>query len=187
MSSTVPRLSGEYGDTPYGGGEYGGHRTGLTGYTGVLHCAPVTVSTVKIYTTLGAVYDDGVGNLTGQGSGVIDYRTGAFTVLFDQHEIGLSVMATYKPQEGGCDCGSCKTHKFRLIVVPGTNIGANQITVSDAFKRLLDKLKTITPIHAVWAPIVLSEKLEISVVHHFDQIVGDVEVLDVNGLRVETT
>jgi hypothetical protein len=186
-TNTVPNTSGQYGITPYGDGEYGGHDSSIPAFSGALNCPPITPGTVEIFTATNTVTDDGEGNLIGQGAGTLDYRTGEFSVSFSTQEIGAVVKATYMPQEGGCDCGSCKTHKFRLLVVPGTNIGQNQIAVSDAFARLIHKLKTITPIHAVWEPLLISESIEIQVTTLFDRTSGDAVNVDGTGLRVEVT
>lgn len=192
--------SGPYGDTVYGGEESAKY------FAGDANCSPVTPGSLELsFIPLAGPrfvlgHDDGNGNIvadaeflaiypTGSVSGSIDYRTGEIDsglVSTSTWASGAgSVTLSYLPQEGGCSgvgCGGCKTHKFRLLVVPGTNIGENQITVSEAFARLVKKIAAITPIHATWEPLKLTEDLVIQVVEHYDLTSADEHPTDSTGL-----
>ena len=179
----------KFGHGGWGTGGWGGPSVlpGAFVISGFLRCAPVTPGTVSIHHPLATLVDDGVGNLIGDGAGAIDYRTGEYAAKINPGNSGDPIVADYMPQEGGCQCGSCKTHYFRLIVVPGSEINRNQIAVTDAFKRLIDKINKVTPIHAKWLPLVLSESVEVQVTTLFDLTPADVVILDGTGLHVEAT
>lgn len=159
---------------------------------GRLSCWPVEPGTLRITADDGVVSklltDDGDGNLVGDGSGTIDYSYGhvAFGLNAPVLSSGTEIKASYDPVEGGCveDCGKCKTHRLRLNVSPGAITGQTQIAITDAWLRLIKKVKRdVLPSHVELLTDVFEESYRVKVGHRFDMIPGDEEPLDSAGIR----
>lgn len=149
---------------------------------------------VTFYNSSGGVLvDDGNGLLEGDGYGWIDYRTGKYMIWWSIGNVGDSVWASYQATEGGCcgvGCLACATHRIRLILTPGplwNTINQNQLSITDAWARLLLKIKGIIPIHVTIEPIRLTGTWQVEVVALYDIIPADVQPTDTTKLRVYWT
>jgi hypothetical protein len=117
---------------------------------------------------------------TGTVSGTVNYRTGEVSLTFSP-AISGSVGMRYTSTEGGCPevCGACKTHHFRMHLSPGFDIGRNQTDVTDAYRRFIDKLNGIKPIHTDWLPSIYEEEFSIDIEQDlYDVIAADVRHTD---------
>ena len=159
---------------------------------GRLSCWPVSVGSVVIYAQDGindkTLTDNGDGTLGGDGFGTVDYDYGYVAFEFSLPAVtpGTEIKADYTPVEGGCaeDCGRCATHYVRLDITPSTISGSDEFTITDAWKRLLEKIRRdILPIHVEILHEVFEEYLVVSVGSRFDIIPADDEALDSEGLR----
>lgn len=166
--------------------------TSGTSLTARLACWPIEPGSLVITTTDGiitnVIIDNGDGTLGGDGVGTVDYDYGFVGVDFSPPipASGSEVKADYDPVEGGCadDCGKCATHYIRLDIVPTTISGSEQFTITDAWRRLFEKIRRdILPIHVEILNLVLSEYFLVSVGYRFDIIPADEEPLDGVGLR----
>ena len=124
-------------------------------YSGTLTKLPVLPSTVTITAGDQSVADDGLGTLVGDGSGTIDYDTGALSVTFDQNvPSGASVVASYRQlqqfQRGEQEAiGDGNTARYRRNVkyppvVPGSFALASgdMVVVDDGDGNLIGDVYT---------------------------------------------
>ena len=168
--------------------------TGEDAFLQQLSCAPVVPGTLVILCRDGVndkeLSDDGDGNITGDGVGVIDYDTGwvAFDFYSPSPASGTPITADYDPVEGGCTdggCGKCLTNYVKLSVTPNTISGSDQFTLQDAFNRLFEKIeRDILPAHVSILREVIEESYSVNIVYRFDIVPGDEYDLDVSGLHV---
>lgn len=164
-----------------------------TSFTAKLTCWPIEPGSLHVSSHDGVnnkdLYDDGAGNLTGDGIGTIDYSYGVVSCDFTTPlpASGTPILATYEPVEGGCSdiCGSCPTNKIRLSLTPGTIAGQGEILIGLAWARLMEKIRRdVLPAHVEILTETFSEYYVASVGHRFDIIPADVEELDMHGLKV---
>jgi len=157
-----------------------------------LACWPVEPGTAVITVTDGIISktltDNGDGTLSGDGTGTIDYDYGFLGIDFSlpMPVSGSEVKADYDPVEGGCadDCGACATHYIRLDIVPDTISGSDQFTITDAWRRLFEKIRRdILPIHVEILNEILAETFVVQIGYRFDLTPADEETLDSIGLR----
>lgn len=159
-----------------------------------VNCWPIVPGTLRISSDDGVtsllLIDDGIGNLTGDGSGTVDYSSGVVSCDFSLPlpVSGTPILASYEGVEGGCSdggCGKCATNKIKLDLVPGAITGQGEIAISDAWVRLLEKIeRDVKPIHVEIITESFVETYFWSVGHRFDVIPADEESLDAGGLRL---
>jgi len=135
------------------------------------------------------LYDDGAGNLTGDGLGTIDYSYGIVSCDFTTPlpVSGTEIYANYDPAEGGCAdlCGACPTNKIRLNLTPASIAGQGEIAIGLAWARLMGKIRRdVLPAHVEILSDEFEEEYVCSVGHRFDIIPADDEELDAHGLRL---
>jgi len=164
-----------------------------TSFTAHLTCWPIVPGSLHIYSHDGTndkdIYDDGDGNLTGDGTGTIDYSYGLINCDFTSPlpVSGTEVFATYDPAEGGCSdiCGACPTNKIRVTLTPAAIAGQGDIAIGLAWARLMEKIRRdVLPAHVEILAEMISEYYVSHVGHRFDLIPADVEELDMHGLKV---
>lgn len=148
--------------------------------------APIVPGTLEIDIDGTILYDDGDGGISGY-VGSIDYGWGYVRInLFPGSTSSISV--NYRSKVGGCiDNGGekCLTHKLRLIITPGDIAGQDDITISEAFKRLWQKLEDeVRPIHVEFEPIKYIGSGYLSVGNRYDVIPADDVIVD-TGFTVE--
>lgn len=162
-------------------------------FTARVACWPIVPGTLVITCSDGViskvVTDDGAGGLTGDGTGTIDYGWGIIECDFTMPVpvSGTPVYANYEPLEGGCadDCGKCATNKIKLDLTPGAITGQGDIAISDAWVRLLSKIRRdVLPIHVELITEEFEEEYMWSIGHRFDVIPADEESVDSAGLRL---
>jgi hypothetical protein len=195
--------SGGFGAVPFGGSTFLSG-SGTAHFVGTADCAPITPSTFSIVYRDGSLvesivaYDNGLGALlispewllafpSGLVLGTVNYRTGAVDITFTPAPAG-SVGMRYESAEGGCPetCGACKTHHFRMRLIPGFDVGRNQTDVSDAYRRFIDKLNGIKPIHTDWLPTIVSDEFSIELEQDlYDVIPADVRNTDTVSVSIK--
>ncbi len=151
-----------------------------------LNNAPVVPGTVSIDIGGTVLNDDGEGGFSGPfdsidyGWGYIRFPTFAGSTDY--------VRAEYESKVGGCPNdggGRCLTHRLRLIITPGDIAGKDELTISEAFKRLWEKLNIeVKPYHVEFEPIVYSDSGYLSIGKRYDIIDADVISTD-SRLRFE--
>ena len=153
--------------------------------SGKLKYAPVKPGSVRIECESYVLTDDFDGNLTGDGTGTIDYSYGHIDVYFSPSPSSGSVVSVnYDPIEGGCN-SRCLTHHIRLDITPGTITGSAEFSILDALTRLFEKIRRdVMPIHVDLLVERSEEYCVLSIGHRFDIIEGDTEPLDEEGIRV---
>lgn len=158
-----------------------------------LDCWPVEPNSVRIESDGQVLEDDGDGKLIRQGTGTwdgdVDYSYGFLDLDFKAPvpAPGSEIKANYIPVEGGCpeDCSKCVTHRIFLDISPGAITGQSQISITDAWTRLIVKIKRdVLPIHVELFSEAYAESYRVQVGHRFDITAGDTEDLDSEGLRV---
>lgn len=167
--------------------------TSGTSFVARLYCWPVVPGSVEIKSDDGIIQkvltDNGDGTFSGDGTGAIDYSTGIVSCDFTTPlpVSGTPVLADYRPVEGGCydDCGGCATHYLELDITPAAISGQSDLTLSDAWKRLFEKInRDIKPIHVEFYTEAFEEVFDVDISHRYDRVEADVESLDTSGLRV---
>lgn len=162
-------------------------------FTARLRCAPIVPGTLYIKAHDGTndkdVYDDGVGNLIGDGSGTVDYGYGVVNCDFTLPlpVSGTEMLASYDPLEGGCYdvCGACPTNKIRLDLSPAAISGQGEMAISVAWNRLMTKIRRdVLPIHVEILTELFEEYYILHVGHRFDLIAADTEELDMHGIHL---
>lgn len=162
------------------------------GIEGRLTCWPIEPGSVVITIQDGindkTIVDDGDGTFSGDGHGTIDYDYGFIEIepSTPYPVSGTDILADYTPVEGGCvdDCGRCATHYIKLDITPGTISGSDDFTLSDAWRRLFEKIRRdILPIHVEILHETFSESYLVSIGYRFDATPADEEVVDATGLR----
>ena len=157
-----------------------------------LQCSPIVPGSLIIVANDGindkTLTDNGDGELTGDGTGLISYDYGyvGFEFTDPQPSSGTQILADYDSAEGGCylDCVKCLTNYVKLSVTPGEISGSDQFTIVDAWSRLFEKIKRdILPIHVRIWPELIDEFYSANIVYRFDLVDGDEEVLDTTGLH----
>jgi hypothetical protein len=162
-------------------------------FNGKLKCAPVEPGTVEITITDGLITrtltDNGLGVLVGDGEGVIDYSYGLveFIVYDPLTENDTPILATYTPIEGGCYdlCSKCPTNKIKLELTPAAIAGQDEISIHDAYARLIKKIQSdVLPFHVEILSDSFSEEYTLEVGRRFDLIPADSIELDKHGMRL---
>jgi hypothetical protein len=168
--------------------------TGEDVYLIQLGCYPIIPGSLVILCRDGVndkiLTDDGFGNLSGTGVGIVDYENGwvAFDFYGPSPAIGTEITADYDPVEGGCgaDCGKCPTYFVKLSVTPGQISGSDQFTLTDAWERLFSKIeRDILPVHDEILREVIDEYYSVNIVYHFDIVPADEASTDESGLHVK--
>lgn len=117
--------------------------------------APVYAGSVSVTVGLQTVVDDGAGGFTGLGTGTINYKTGAFTITFDQTTVGgTPILATYRTwgresewveedwEHGLGTSGPYSGTLSGTPVIPGTVVvwdGDTQYLADDGVGNLVDE------------------------------------------------
>ena len=114
-------------------------------YSGIVDRLPLERNTVTISAGVQTLTDDGSGNLTGDGTGTVNYKTGAISVVFTSNvAISTAVNATYKywgslsnelTQEYGYGKDNTGTY---FIILDYTPLAPSTITVTDGVQTLID-------------------------------------------------
>ncbi len=164
-----------------------------------LKCSPCKPSTFEGYVVLsgggGTVtfQDDGSGIVDVTAplyltQGTIDYGWGYvdFTLGGTRTEVPI---VSYTSIVGGCNCVKCKTNKIQLQITPGTIGGQNELTITEAFQRLYEKLGVnngngVIPVHVELYQIDANGSMVISIGNRYDILPADDYVVD-TGLRWE--
>jgi len=109
-----------------------------TNFTGTLSHTPIVPNSVEITDGTQVVTDDGSGNLTGDGTGTIDYSTGDVDVTFNNPPVpGDDIKASYSYGDAiGTGNGTDKTFSGFLshtMIIPGSVVvtDGTQIVVDD--------------------------------------------------------
>jgi hypothetical protein len=172
--------------------------TSGSSFEGRLKCWPIEPGSVRIVVDDGnpltkkVLTDspDGLGILSGDGAGKIDYSYGWIEADFDSPDPldGTPILANYNPQEGGCfeSCGKCATNKLRLDLSPGSIVGQSSATIASAWARLTKKIeRDVLPVHVELIAEIFLESYRWNIGYRFDDIASDVNSLDNGGLRVK--
>lgn len=182
---TPPSIGGEFST-------YERTEPGNTRYRIWLGCAPVEPNTVVISVGAVVITDDGDGNLTGAGvaSGTIDYGWGYIDVTLSGSVTGAPI-SSYQSVVGGCmeTCHKCRTHRIRLDITPGEIGGQDELSITDAFQRMwqkigLDSGDGVVPIHVELEYLMVEDEVVLSIGHRYD-IMKDGDVVADSGMRAE--
>ncbi len=166
-----------------------GFWTSGSSFTGRLACWPLEPGSVRISSGDKVLTDDGLGALSGSGTGTVDYSYGVIQIDFTVPlpSSGTPIYANYEPVEGGCyeQCGKCATNKLRLDLTPGAITGQDQLTITEAWARLIAKIeRDVLPAHVELILDTFEEDFVWSIGYHFDIIEVDSIPLE-TGLRLE--
>lgn len=118
-------------------------------------------------------------------SSYIDYGWGYIKIRLDD-VIYDFVESDYGSVVGGCPdlpYMRCKTHRIRLRITPGDIAFHDELTITEAFKRLYEKIGALTgsgvvPIHVEIEQLLYSAAGYLSIGHRYDIIPADVEAAD---------
>lgn len=168
--------------------------SGDTKYRIWLKCSPSEPSTIDGSIGVVSFTDNGSGVLSSVHgdfiSGTIDYGWGYIEILLDG-SYSNTPQISYDSVVGGCvdTCRKCKTHRLKLQITPGAIGGQDELTISEAFQRLYQKLGVSTgdgviPIHVELFQVDVAGEITISIGHRYDILEGDLHTVD-TGLRWE--
>ena len=173
---TILREAPTYSKEDLGGGD--------SKYKIWLTCNPVEPSSLTLRIGATTITDDGDGALVGV-TGTIDYGWGFIYIPTITETAAPS--ADYDSEAGGCvsSCGRCLTHRIRLVITPGTIGGQTELTITEAFQRLWDKLRSeVKPVHVEFESLTIADAATVSIGFRYDVIPADEEIVD-TGLRWE--
>lgn len=122
-------------------------------FTGGLQNPPIIIGTVFITDGTQVVQDQGNGTLTGNGTGTINYTTGAFSVTFTNPPAATStIYAKYQGYVGNRPQGVLfYQNKFTFRPVPDQ---VYQIRMEGYIQPVSLTLSTDTPLQQEWGPLI---------------------------------